>query len=99
MIKFIFKLNRPALFKLEIIFLLLLPVTTLFSQPTTFSSRGPGGGGALFSPSINPANPNEYYIACDMSELFHTTDLGVSYNQVDFNQFNGGHNSKVCFTS
>jgi hypothetical protein len=71
----------------------------VFAQPAIFQSRGVGGGGALFSPSFNPANPNEYYIACDMSELFHTTDLGQSYNQVDFNQFNGGHNSKVCFTS
>src|ERR1700741_4614872 len=70
-----------------------------FAQPASFQSRGVGGGGALFSPSFNPANPNEYYIACDMSELFHTADLGQSYNQVDFNQFNGGHNSKVCYTS
>jgi photosystem II stability/assembly factor-like uncharacterized protein len=70
-----------------------------FSQPATFQSRGVGGGGALFSPSFNPTNPSEYYIACDMSELFHTTDLGQSYNQVDFNQFHGGHNSKVCFTN
>lgn len=70
-----------------------------FAQPTVFNSRGVGGGGALFSPSFNPANPNEYYIACDMSELFHTTNLGVSYNQVDFNQFMGGHNSKVCYAT
>ncbi len=70
-----------------------------FSQPATFQSRGVGGGGALFSPSFNPSNPNEYYIACDMSELFHTTDLGSSYDQVNFQQFSGGHNSKVCFTS
>lgn len=77
----------------------LLLTATAFSQPTSFASRGVGGGGALFSPSINPANPSEYYIACDMSELFHTTNLGVSYNQVDFNQFNGGHNSKVCFVA
>jgi photosystem II stability/assembly factor-like uncharacterized protein len=70
-----------------------------FSQPATFQSRGVGGGGALFSPSFNPANPNEYYIACDMTELFHTTDLGLSYNQVHFDELIGGHNSKVCFTT
>lgn len=71
----------------------------LFSQPATFNSRGVGGGGALFSPSFNPANPNEFYIACDMSELFHTSNLGVNYDQVHFNEFVGGHNSKVCFTN
>ncbi len=70
-----------------------------FTQPTIFQSRGVGGGGALFSPSFNPANPNEYYIACDMTELFHTTDLGLSYSQVHFDELIGGHNSKVCFTN
>jgi hypothetical protein len=68
------------------------------AQPGSWTSKGIGGGGALFSPSINPANNNEYYIACDMSELFHTTDFGLSYSQVHFQQFAGGHNSKVCFS-
>jgi hypothetical protein len=69
------------------------------AQPASFSSRGIGGGGALFALSINPANNNEYYIACDMGELFHTTTFGTSYNQVDFNQLIAGHNSKVCYTN
>lgn len=69
------------------------------SQPSSFSSKGIGGGGALFAVSINPANNNEYYMACDMGELFHTTNFGNTYNQVHFQQLIGGHNSKVCFTS
>ncbi len=82
-------------------FTLVLSITLgiSFSQPVSFSSKGVGGGGALFAPSINPGNTNEYYIACDMTELFHTTDFGKNYSQVDFNEFIGGHNSKVCFTS
>jgi photosystem II stability/assembly factor-like uncharacterized protein len=84
-------------------YVLLLIAALIFSysyaQPVSWSSRGVGGGGALFSPSINPANNNEYYISCDMSELFHTTDFGLSYSQVNFQEFTGGHNSKVCFTS
>ena len=71
----------------------------LFAQPANWNPRGIGGGGALFSPSINPLNSSEYYIACDMSELFHTTNSGQSYSQINFQQFMGGHNSKVCFTS
>ena len=71
----------------------------LLAQPATWNPRGIGGGGALFSPSINPGNNNEYYIACDMSELFHTTDFGVTYSQVNFSQFMGSHNSKMCYTS
>jgi hypothetical protein len=69
------------------------------AQPTTFSSRGVGGGGALFAPSINPVNPSEYYIACDMTEMFHTTDYGLSYSLIDFHQFQGGHQSKMAYTN
>lgn len=67
-------------------------------QPSSFSPRGIGGGGALFSPSINPANPHEFYVSCDMTELFHTTDFGRSYTQAHFEQFIGGARSKVAFT-
>ena len=69
------------------------------AQPTSFSSRGIGGGGALFALSINPLNNSEYYIACDMGELFHTTNFGNAYDQVNFQQLIAGHNSKVCYTS
>jgi len=73
----------------------------LFSQNTNapFTSRGIGGGGALFSPSFNPGNTSEYFVACDMSELFHTTSSGLAYGQVHFTEFMGGHNSKVCYTA
>ncbi len=77
----------------------LFSIAYCFTQPTTWISNGVGGGGALYSPSINPANSSEYYIACDMSELFHTTDFGLSYSQTHFSELIGGHNSKVCFTS
>ena len=53
-----------------------------YPQPANFYPRGIGGGGALFFPSINPANDNEFYVSCDMSELFHTTDFGLNYSQV-----------------
>lgn len=78
---------------------LVLSSITLLSQPVSWTPKGIGGGGALFSPSINQGNNNEYYIACDMGELFHTTDFGLAYSQAHYQQFIGGHNSKVCFTS
>ncbi|MBP7810137.1 MAG: T9SS type A sorting domain-containing protein [Bacteroidia bacterium] len=84
--------------KLFTIFLLAFS-TFIFSQPTSFQSRGIGGGGALFAVAINPANNNEYYVSCDMGELFHTTNFGTTYNQVHFTECIGGHNSKVCFTN
>lgn len=80
-------------------FLLIAIVLLGKSQPASFSSRGIGGGGALFALAINPANNSEYYVACDMGELFHTTNYGNTYDQVNFQQLVGGHNSKVCYTS
>lgn len=77
----------------------LLFASHLKSQSLNWSPRGVGGGGALFSPAINPADNNEYYVACDLSALFHTTDFGQHYNLVHFEQLQGGHNSKVCYTN
>jgi hypothetical protein len=68
------------------------------AQPSSWFAKGIGGGGALFSPSINPGNNNEYFVACDMTNMFHTTDYGNSYTQLPFQQFESGQLSKMCFT-
>lgn len=83
----------------QLIAALVFPCAVVFAQPASWSARGVGGGGALFSPAINPANTSELFVACDMSELFHSTDFGLNWSQVHFTQLQGGHNSKVCFTS
>jgi len=57
---------------------------TAVSQPASFYPRGIGGGGSLYFPSINPANDNEFYVSCDMSGLYHSTDFGSTYSLVDF---------------
>ncbi len=77
---------------------LLFLTSAVISQPAAFTPRGIGGGGALFSPGINPADHSEFYISCDMSELFHSVDFGESYRQVHFTRFTGGPVSKVNFT-
>ncbi len=66
--------------------------------PTFFDSRGIGGGGALFSPSINPGNHDELYVGCDMSNLFHSGDEGQSWQMLNFKQVQGGHDSYVSFS-
>lgn len=68
------------------------------AQPLQWSPRGTGGGGSLYAPSINPANNGEFYVGCDMSELFHSTDFGSSYSILHFQQMQGGQNSRVQFT-
>jgi hypothetical protein len=82
-----------------VLLLVFISSSFLTAQTLSWIPRGIGGGGALFSPSINPQNSNEYFVSCDMSELFSTNTFGQSYTQVDFRQLQGGHNSKVCWTS
>jgi photosystem II stability/assembly factor-like uncharacterized protein len=77
-----------------------LAVVVGYAQiPASFTPRGIGGGGALFSPSINPDNESEYFISCDMSQEFHTSDFGLNYDVIDFRTLQGGHNSKIIFTN
>ncbi len=73
--------------------------TAMQAQPTSFTSRGAGGGGALFFPTINPANDNEFYISCDMSQMFHSTDFGKTYSQVLFTKLQVFSTSTWEFTS
>ena len=69
------------------------------AQPNTFIPKGIGGGGALFFPTINPGNDNEFYVSCDMSELFHSTDFGNSYTQVHHSKLQVSNTSTYQFTN
>lgn len=69
-----------------------------YAQPSSFTPRGIGGGGALFFPTVNPINDNEFYVSCDMSELFHTKDFGKSYSQVDYSKLQVFNTSTYEFT-
>ncbi|MFC2101903.1 T9SS type A sorting domain-containing protein [Bacteroidota bacterium] len=89
---------RPRLYVGIIIFCGII-LNSFAQVPDVWNTTGIGGGGSMFSPSINPIDPNEYYVACDMSELFHTTDFGLSYDIVDFRQLVSFTNSSVRFTN
>lgn len=67
--------------------------------PSTWTSRGVGGGGSFFAPAISPFNDSEYFMSSDMSEVFHTTNFGASYQVVPFGQIQGNRYSQVQFTS
>jgi photosystem II stability/assembly factor-like uncharacterized protein len=69
------------------------------AAPTLWETRGVGGGGALYSPSFSPHNPDEMYLACDMSGLYHTTSLGASWALIDFRTVQGSRGARVQFTS
>lgn len=78
--------------------LAILMSTAVTAQPISFQPRGIGGGGALFFPKINPAHDNEFYISCDMSQTFHTTDFGDNYSQIPFTRLQTFNISTFEFT-
>src|SRR5690606_34204643 len=71
-----------------------------YGQPLNWESRGVGGGGSLFKPSISPHNTNDMYVQCDMSEVFHTTDQGMRWSEKHFTEIisTGGQHT-VEYTS
>ena len=72
---------------------------TSTSQLSVFQSRGIGGGGSMFFPAINPANDNDFFVACDMSELFHSIDGGLNYSQLPFTSLQCFNNSTYGYTN
>jgi hypothetical protein len=70
-----------------------------YTQPISFSPKGIGGGGSLYFPSINPANDSEFYVSCDMSELFHSSDFGNSYSELPYTALQVFGTSTYEFTS
>ncbi len=84
----------------RLLFLLICAISMSASQAqvTDFQSRGIGGGGALFSPSINPQNSAEVYLASDLGGLYHTANGGLQYDIVHFTQAQTSPFSKVCLT-
>src|SRR3989442_1753495 len=49
------------------------------SRPGDFRVIGPGGGGAMFHPSISPHDTNTVMISCDMTGSYITHDAGKSW--------------------
>ena len=58
---------------------LLLSVAAQGQRPGDFKVIGPGGGGAMFRPTVSPHDPNTALIACDMTGAYITHDGGKSW--------------------
>lgn len=89
--------NFRHLMRLLYSFILALFFITPYAQPYSFESRGIGGGGSLFSPSINPTNPEEIYVACDMTQLFHTQNGASEWSMIDFQKLVVTPQSEIQF--
>lgn len=54
-------------------------VVSAQSRPGGFRIVGPGGGGAMFNPTVDPHDPNTVLISCDMTGSYITHDGGRSW--------------------
>ncbi len=48
-------------------------------RPGNFQIVGPGGGGAMFHPTISPHDPNTVLVSCDMTGSYISHDGGESW--------------------
>ena len=86
--------------KAKQLFIAILIISNYLSAQLNFDHRGIGGGGAFYRPSINPANPDEFYIQTDMGEVYHSTNYGKSYDQIPYTTFLGAlTRSGVVYTN
>ncbi|HVM47224.1 MAG TPA: hypothetical protein VMU04_04315, partial [Candidatus Acidoferrum sp.] len=80
----------------------LLPLA-LFGEtvplPLHWWSRGAGGGGAFFSPSLSALDPGTLYISTDMGTVFHSANGGALWDSYAFGNLQGGRLARVQFTS
>ncbi|MBL7827460.1 MAG: hypothetical protein JNJ57_12560 [Saprospiraceae bacterium] len=67
------------------------------NYPPSFVPHGPGGGGYMYSPSINPANPSQIYLTCDMGGVYRSNSNGEAWQLLP--QIVSTVKGKVQFTS
>jgi len=56
-----------------------VPCLATAARPGDFRVIGPGGGGAMFNPTISPHDPQTVLISCDMTGAYITHDGGRSW--------------------
>lgn len=54
-------------------------VAVAATRPGGFAPLGPGGGGAMFNPTISPHDPNAVLVSCDMTGAYITHNGGESW--------------------
>src|SRR3954454_21508894 len=58
----------------------MLVASGLFAErPGGFTVIGPGGGGAMYLPTISPHDPATAFVSCDMTGEYLTHDGGASW--------------------
>src|SRR5215218_10303351 len=60
------------------------------------STRGLGGGGAMYCPAVSPHDPNLMFVQCDMGGLYHSTDGGNTWLTVNGREMTASLNYMRC---
>jgi len=68
-----------TLFFLRFLLGALLLATGENHRPGNFRVIGPGGGGAMFHPTVSPHDPDTVLVGCDMTGAYITQDGGKSW--------------------
>jgi photosystem II stability/assembly factor-like uncharacterized protein len=73
--------NRMIVRRLTLVVAVVLALITSApgEQRWRWSTLGPGGGGALFHPTVSPHDPRIALVACDMTGNYITTDAGARW--------------------
>jgi len=58
---------------------------------------GLGGGGAMFTPAISPADPDRMMLNCDMSGAYQSRDGGQSWALIPYRQLPGNIRCRPAF--
>jgi photosystem II stability/assembly factor-like uncharacterized protein len=64
---------------LSAVFISVCLANALAERPGDFRVIGPGGGGAMFNPTISPHDVNTVLVSCDMTGSYITHDGGQSW--------------------
>src|SRR5262245_18177470 len=66
-------------FRAACVFLVALALTGASDRPGGFTIVGPGGGGAMFHPSVSPHDLDTVLVSCDMTGAYISHDGGKSW--------------------
>jgi hypothetical protein len=61
----------------------------LQEKMAAWQSVGLSGGGAMYTPTVSPHDPDLVFVNCDMSCAFRSADGGRSWQMIHYSQLQG----------